>query len=85
MPITGLLRHGKAADVVVFDPDVINDTATYDIPKSFPEGVEYVLVNCPDLGGGWRSDRCPGRACSSVRPDRVAQLAMSIEAWGNAG
>ena len=41
----GLLRHGKVADMVVFDPDVINDTATYDIPKSFPEGVEYVLVN----------------------------------------
>ena len=41
----GLLRPGKAADVVVFDPDLVNDTATYDEPKSFPEGIEHVLVN----------------------------------------
>ena len=41
----GLLRPGKAADVVVFDPDLINDTATYDEPKSYPEGIGYVLVN----------------------------------------
>ena len=41
----GLLRQGKAADVVVFDPDRIEDTATYDNPKSYPEGIGYVLVN----------------------------------------
>lgn len=41
----GLIRPGKAADVVVFDPDLVTDTATYDIPKRFPEGIEYVLVN----------------------------------------
>lgn len=41
----GLIQPGKAADVVVFDPDLVTDTATYDVPKSFPEGIEYVLVN----------------------------------------
>ena len=41
----GLIRPGMAADVVVFGPDRINDTATYDVPKSFPEGVDFVLVN----------------------------------------
>lgn len=41
----GLLRAGQAADVVVFDPETINDTATYEEPKSFPTGIEYVLVN----------------------------------------
>ena len=41
----GLLRPGKAADVVVFDPDLIDDTATYDQPKSYPKGIDYVLVN----------------------------------------
>ena len=41
----GLIRPGKAADVVVFDPDLVTDTATYDEPKSHPEGVEHVVVN----------------------------------------
>jgi N-acyl-D-amino-acid deacylase len=41
----GLLRPGKAADVVIFDPDTLTDTATYEDPKSLPIGIEYVLVN----------------------------------------
>jgi N-acyl-D-aspartate/D-glutamate deacylase len=31
--------------VVVFDPDTVADTATYDNPKQFPKGIPYVLVN----------------------------------------
>ena len=30
---------------MVFDRERINDTATYDVPKSFPEGIGHVLVN----------------------------------------
>ncbi|MBM4435434.1 MAG: D-aminoacylase [Chloroflexi bacterium] len=41
----GLLRPGKAADIVVFDPGTIADTATYEEPRSYPVGVEHVLVN----------------------------------------
>jgi len=41
----GLLQRGKAADIVVFDPETLADTATYENPKSFPIGVEYVVVN----------------------------------------
>ena len=41
----GLLRPGKAADIVIFDADLVNDTATYDAPKNFPVGIEHVLVN----------------------------------------
>ncbi len=41
----GLLREGYWADVVVFDPDTVADTATYDNPKQYPEGIDYVLVN----------------------------------------
>ena len=41
----GLIQSGKAADVVVFDAEQVNDTATYDSPKSFPVGIEHVLVN----------------------------------------
>ena len=41
----GLLREGFWADIVVFDPDRIKDTATYEKPEQYPEGIDYVLVN----------------------------------------
>jgi N-acyl-D-amino-acid deacylase len=41
----GLLKPGFYADVTVFDPATILDTATYDNPNQLSKGVEYVLVN----------------------------------------
>ena len=41
----GVVRKGAYADLVVFDPDHIIDTATYDDPKQYPVGIPYVLVN----------------------------------------
>ena len=41
----GRLEKGYFADVVIFDPDTVIDTATYDDPKQFPVGIPYVLVN----------------------------------------
>jgi N-acyl-D-aspartate/D-glutamate deacylase len=41
----GLLREGFWADVVIVDPDRVADTATYDNPKQYPKGIDYVLVN----------------------------------------
>ena len=41
----GLIAPGYAADLVVFDPEKIQDTATYEDPKHFPEGISNVLVN----------------------------------------
>jgi N-acyl-D-amino-acid deacylase len=41
----GLIVPGYAADLVVFDPEKIMDTATYEDPKHFPEGISHVLVN----------------------------------------
>ena len=41
----GLLRPGMAADVTVFDPKTILDRATYENPRQYAVGVEYVLVN----------------------------------------
>ena len=41
----GLLAPGKAADVVIFNPDTLSDTATYEQPHSYPIGIDYVLVN----------------------------------------
>jgi N-acyl-D-amino-acid deacylase len=41
----GLLRPGMWADIVIFDPATIIDTATYENPLSYPKGIRYVLVN----------------------------------------
>ncbi len=41
----GRLERGYFADIVVFDPDQIIDTATYDDPRQFPVGIPFVLVN----------------------------------------
>ena len=41
----GMLKAGDFADVVIFDPATIADTATYESPKQFATGVRWVLVN----------------------------------------
>jgi N-acyl-D-amino-acid deacylase len=41
----GRLERGYAADVVVFDPEAIIDTATYDDPRQYPAGIPHVIVN----------------------------------------
>jgi len=41
----GLLREGFHADIVVFDPQTIKDTATFFKPHQYAQGIEYVLVN----------------------------------------
>ena len=41
----GLVREGMAADLVVFDPDAVRDTATYADPTAPALGIHTVLVN----------------------------------------
>jgi N-acyl-D-amino-acid deacylase len=41
----GILGEGMKADLVVFDPAAVRGTATFEEPKQFPEGIEYVFVN----------------------------------------
>lgn len=41
----GLLKVGLRADITMFDPQTVRDTATFEQPKQFPEGLPYVLVN----------------------------------------
>ncbi|MGB2695315.1 MAG: amidohydrolase family protein, partial [Dehalococcoidia bacterium] len=41
----GRVGEGRWADLVVFDPDRIADTATYEDPRHYPDGIDYVLVN----------------------------------------
>lgn len=52
----GKIANGWFADMVVFDPDTILDTATYTDPKQHPKGIEMVMVNGKIAYGGSRFD-----------------------------
>lgn len=41
----GLLVPGYRADLVLFDPDTIRDTADYQRPIQYPDGISHVIVN----------------------------------------
>jgi N-acyl-D-amino-acid deacylase len=41
----GVLTEGSFADLVIFDYERIEDTATYEAPHQYPKGIPYVLVN----------------------------------------
>ncbi len=41
----GRIQKGFFADLVLFDPEKIQDRATYEDPHQFPEGIEMVVVN----------------------------------------
>jgi N-acyl-D-aspartate/D-glutamate deacylase len=41
----GRISEGMAADLVLFDPHKIQDTATFAKPLSYAEGIDYVVIN----------------------------------------
>jgi N-acyl-D-amino-acid deacylase len=58
----GQLREGFVADVVIFDPQEVRDTSTYEEPKAYAAGVPYVVVNgVVVVDGGKHTGARPGR------------------------
>lgn len=41
----GTLAKGNFADVIIFDPDMIQSSATFQNPYQFPKGIDWVIVN----------------------------------------
>ncbi len=59
----GRLRPGSVADLVLFDPEAISDTATYEVPVQYPAGIHYVFVNgVAVVERGEHTGARPGRA-----------------------
>ena len=59
----GELREGFYADVVVFDPDTIQDHATFEEPHQYATGMVHVFVNGEQvLKDGEHTGATPGRA-----------------------
>ncbi len=58
----GALKVGNFADVVMFDPDTIQDRATFAAPHQFAQGMIHVLVNgTPVISDGDHTGEKPGQ------------------------
>jgi N-acyl-D-aspartate/D-glutamate deacylase len=69
----GLLRPGMKADLAIFDPARVQDTATFKKPHQYAEGFLWVLVNGkPVIANGKLTSERPGRVlygpATSPRP-----------------
>ena len=62
----GRMRAGADADITVFDPQRINDQATYEKPLQYSEGIPFVLVNGVSVVKN-------GRLVEGVHPGRAAR------------
>jgi N-acyl-D-amino-acid deacylase len=45
LPERGYVKQGYFADIVVFNPKTMRDTATFDQPHQYATGVQYLFVN----------------------------------------
>ena len=58
----GVIKRGMWADVVIFDPAIIHDLATYEQPNQLSKGMDYVLVNgVPVVAEGKMTGALPGK------------------------
>ncbi|MGC9318391.1 MAG: N-acyl-D-amino-acid deacylase family protein [Armatimonadota bacterium] len=58
----GTLAARKIADITVFDWDAITDTATFEDPHHYPEGIPHVIVaGTPAVRDGDVTEDAPGR------------------------
>jgi len=58
----GFIRPGGKADLVIFDPQAIQDEATYESPFRYPAGISHVFCNgLPVLADGKRTGAHSGR------------------------
>ena len=72
----GLLRPGFAADLVIFDENVISDRATFVKPHQYAVGISYVIVNGELVfADGVMTNARPGVALRGGGADEVRSVA----------
>jgi N-acyl-D-amino-acid deacylase len=58
----GLLKAGMKADLVLFDPELFRDRATFDKPNQYSTGVRWLFVNgVAVIADGKKTDALPGK------------------------
>ena len=63
----GLIQTGLFADIVIFDPKTIRDSATYEHPQVLATGVRYLFVNGKlAVDNGRRTNILAGRALTHL-------------------
>ena len=61
----GVIKAGMWADIVVFDPQLITDRATFSAPNQLSEGMRWVLVNgVPSSSTALQPKRCRAGYCA---------------------
>jgi N-acyl-D-amino-acid deacylase len=66
LPDRGIIRDGMKADLVLFDPDRVAALATFEQPRQYPQGIDYVVVNGQlVIDAGQHTGKLPGRALRS--------------------
>jgi N-acyl-D-amino-acid deacylase len=59
----GLLKEGYKADLTIFDPEKVNDVATFTKPQKYAMGIPYVIVNgTVVVENGEHTGALPGKA-----------------------
>jgi len=85
-PVHDLLGIGADADLVVFDPNRVNDRATYQQPAQYSDGIEYVFVGGVPIvwRGQLRQDTLPGQPLRATQSPQ-GRLKTAALRHSNAG
>jgi N-acyl-D-aspartate/D-glutamate deacylase len=73
LPDRGTIAAGKWADLVIFNPAEVRDTATFENPFSYPQGIDTVVVNgAVVLDEGTHTGTKPGKVLrhATAQPGR---------------
>ena len=65
----GRIAEGLAADLVIFDAEMVMDRSTFQMPHQYPDGIDYVVVNgAVTVDAGKFLDVRAGRALRRGKP-----------------
>ena len=65
----GLVREKYAADLVIFNPGTVADSATFELPHGYPVGIPHVLVNgVAVVKNGEHTGATPGQTLVTTTP-----------------